>query len=337
MLQLKNPTPLKAGIGLFPDAHGVDTLYVAVRATFVFAGGTLALAEKQEPLKLADEYWGEPGTSSVKHAADLHLGKLTTDVAMIGEAVSPGEKFVPELDVSLSVGPVSKIVRIYGDREWSGLLGRSLSSPVPFQRMPLLYERAFGGVTSYDEKKDEMVLDRRNPVGVGFGLRKAPEDKAQKKLPNLEDPAQLISGPGDKPKPAGFGYLAPGWEPRIHYAGTYDEAWQEKRAPYLPKDFDARFFNAAHPDLVCPEYLQGGEPVRVSNASPELFECKLPRVELKVEVDVASSTERPKMNLQTVLIEPEPRRIGLVWLGAVPCDKKTLLVKEARIDLGKLA
>lgn len=336
MLQLRNETPFKAGMAIFPDADGVDTLYVAIRATFTVKGAAVEVAEVQEPVRLADEYFGEPDQSSLKHAADLHLGKPSTDVVLLGEAVAPGGEPVPELDVVLSVGPVQKVVRVFGDREWSGLFGSSISKPKPFTRMPLLYERAFGGVVHFDEKKNETQLDWRNPVGVGFGKRKAPGDQAMRGLPNLEAPASLISSPRDRPPPAGFGPIAPFWEPRRSFAGTYDDAWQARRAPFLPKDFQARFFNAAHPDLVCKRYLRGGEPVQIINASPSPLRFNLPACALDVAVKIDGSSERPAMNLQTVVLEPLLRRVGLVWFGAVGCDKKPLKVSEVQIGMKKL-
>lgn len=336
MLQIKNETPFKIGMAIFPDADGVDTLYVAIRATFTMAGGKLAVAEAQPPVRLADEYRGEPGTSSLTHAADLHLGKPTTDVALLGEAWAPGGKSAPAVDVSLSVGPVHKVVRVFGEREWSGLLGSSISAPVPFEKIPLLYERAFGGVLSYDESKDQSILDWRNPVGVGPGKRKAPGDKARRLLPNLEDPAHLLKSPRDRPPPAGFGFIAPSWEPRRSLGGTYDEAWQTRRAPYLPKDFQPRFFNAAHPDLVSKRYLRGGELVQVHNASPSPLRFNLPACDLDLAVRIDGATERPPLTLQTVVIEPSERKLGLVWLGALGCDKKPLKVSEVKIGIKRL-
>ncbi|WP_437277908.1 DUF2169 domain-containing protein [Sorangium sp. So ce375] len=336
MLQLRNQTPFKASIAVFQDAHGVDTLYVAIRATFTFRGGALRVADAQEPLKLADEYWGEPGQTSLKHAADMHLGKPATDVVLVGEAVAPRGRAVPSLDVSLAVGPVAKVVRVFGDREWRGLLDLRISPPIPFERMPLVYERAFGGVLKHDPEKGPLEIDQRNPVGVGFGLRSAPVEKAVRRLPNLEDPAHLISGVRNRPPPAGFGFIAPSWEPRRRYAGTYDDAWQERRAPYLPADFDARFFNAASPGLICSSHLRGGEPVKVQNAGPDPWDTRLPLCELDVKVAIERDIERPPMRLQTVALEPGAGRLGLVWLGAVGCDKRALKVRLVDIDITRL-
>src|SRR5205823_929885 len=103
------------------------------------------------------------------------------------------------------------------------------------------------------------------PVGRGFVSNSAREDLAEVPLPNLEDPGALITRYQDRPAPAGFGFIAPGWEWRKKYAGTYDDAWLNGRCPLLPADFNPRFYNAAHPDLVSKEFFRGGERIHVTN------------------------------------------------------------------------
>ena len=46
MHRLRNTTPFPAGIDIFPDLDGVDTLYVTLKATFTL-GPALAVAELQ--------------------------------------------------------------------------------------------------------------------------------------------------------------------------------------------------------------------------------------------------------------------------------------------------
>ena len=153
-------------------------------------------------------------------------------------------------------------------------------------------------------------------------------------LPNVEDPKCLIENAGDKASPGGFAFMSPAWLPRRGFAGTYDEAWQKQRAPYLPEDFNPKFFNAAHPNFIFERYLQGGEPVALDNLSrhgPVRF--NLPICRLEAKVTVAGQLETPALNLETVLIEPEEDRLCMTWRGAVPCDKKTLKVEQIDINL----
>lgn len=324
-------------MAVFPNQDGVDTAYVIVRGTFEI-NGTLAVAEKQLPPVAADEYWADPGTSSLKYMSDMHLGKPATDVVLVGRAWTPGGQQAPQVDVLVSVADRQKTVRVFGDRQWrSGMLSPSISPPQPFESMPITYEQAFGGIHEVDPEKQKTLAEDRNPVGVGFRGKRKAKEMIDTPLPNIEDPQHLIRSIGDQPPPAGFGFIAASWLPRRSFAGTYDEAWQKSRAPYLPTDFDPRFFNAAHPDLVFDRFLQGGEPVRVENASrngPLSF--NLPRCQLNIQVKVAGQTQQPPTNLETVLIEPEDNRLSLVWRASVPCDKKVLKVEEIVVDLASM-
>jgi hypothetical protein len=328
MLQLKNSTRFAANMALFPNEAAVDTLYVIVKATFDI-GKDFTLADEQTPPVAADVYWTEAGKSSIKYASDMHIGKPSTDIVMLGHACVPGQKEATQLDVSLSVGKVNKTVRVIGDRQWQD--GR-MTPPAPFTTMAMVYEKAYGGVHIANGKM--AGSETRNPVGRGFaGSRKAAEMNGVP-LPNLEDPRQLISEYSDQPAPACFGFCAPNWHPRVTFAGTYDDAWQTTRAPYLPEDFDRRFFNMAHPDLIYPGYLQGGEPVSISNMHPEgTLKFDLPQVNLISHIHVAKRVEQPEFHLETLLLEPNQRKLSMVWRSAMPCDKQMLKVSEIKIGL----
>jgi hypothetical protein len=337
MLQLKNKTPFQANIAVFPNEQGVDTLYVVVKGTFTL-GQTIELADKQRAVVLADEYWGEPGTSSLKYASEAHLSKPSTDVVVIGEACVPDRRPVTQLDVSIAVADRKKTLRVFGDRRWEkGLFGMRMSEAAPFENMPLVYERSFGGMHVVNRDKNEVVFEPRNPVGRGFAGKRKKDEIDGMKLPNLEDPTSLITKPSHKPAPACCGFVSPSWEPRKSFAGTYDDVWQKTRAPYLPDDFRSQYFNAAHPDLMCPRYLRGGEPVEVMNMSPcGPLRFTLPTCQVEAAVRVAGKTTSSRFNLETVLIEPSVSTLCLTWRAAVPCDKKVLKVEQVEIALQNL-
>ncbi len=82
--------------------------------------------------------------------------------------------------------------------------------------MPLVYERAFGGV---DQKSKHPERDWYwpNPVGTGFAVSR--DNLSGVPLPNVEYPDQLITSWNDRPKPAGFGAVAAHWQPRVGLAG----------------------------------------------------------------------------------------------------------------------
>lgn len=328
MLQVNNTTPFPADITVFPDENAVDTLYVVVKGGFK-VGRQLQLVEDQRGFQLEDEYWADPVSSSLKYPSDGHIGRPATDIGVLGLACAPENREVRQLDVSVQVGDVKKTVRVFGDRQWQGGLS---TSPVPFATMPIVYERAFGGEHVVDGER--LSADSRNPVGSGWRGDRSSRDMENVALPNLEDPARLIQSQEDKPPPAGFGFIAPYWLPRSAYAGTYDAAWQETRAPYLPEDFDRRFLSAASPGLVYNGYLSGGEPVSVTNMHPEgEVRFVLPRVNLACRIDMASQIYAPPFVMETVILEPNNMECWLTWRARLPCDKKTTAINTVAISM----
>src|SRR5207247_3801921 len=105
--------------------------------------------EKQLPVTLADEYYGEPGKTSIKNPSNVSLTKPATDVLLLGTAYPPRGRPVTHMDVSLTAGSLRKTIRVFGDRVWEkrGVLP-SMSNPMPFATMPLVWERAYGGMES---------------------------------------------------------------------------------------------------------------------------------------------------------------------------------------------
>jgi hypothetical protein len=337
VLQLKNTTPFAAVLSLFPDPEGIDTLYVVVKATFELAS-PCKLTAQQVPVRLADEFLGEPGRSSVAQPGDVHLAKPSTDVLVLGRAWAPKGQPVGQLDCSVRVGALEKHVRVFGERSWkSGFFSTSPSAPTPFVSMPLVWERAFGGALVLDEKGDKVLWEPRNPVGRGIAARQKKAEWRAVPVPNLEDPAQPLTRAGQRPTPACFAPLAPSWSPRKEFAGTYDEAWQKNRAPYLPKDFDPRFFQLAPAGLVASAPLVGGEPVELVNLSQAgPVRTSLPGGSPTVSVRIAGRVEAPPPRLELVLIEPDAHRFVLLWRSALRCDKQALRVEEVTIEPGTL-
>ncbi|MCP4494620.1 MAG: DUF2169 domain-containing protein [Gammaproteobacteria bacterium] len=328
MLQLNNKTPFAASMALFANPQCIDTMYAIVKATFNIGPKWTLLDEQIQPVE-ADIYWGEPESSSIKYASDYHTGKPNTDIIMTGLACAPDQQIVKQLDVGLSVGRVSKNIRVFGDRQW--LNGR-ISEPAPFQTMPLVYEKAFGGMHLVDGEVESE--DGRNPLGCGFAGKRSAKQMDGVPLPNLEDPQDLIQQHSQTPMPACFGYCSPAWEPRVNYVGTYDETWQTQRAPYLPEDFDSRFFNMAHPELVYPGYLQGGEAIAITGMHPGGdINFELPKVKLLSQYKINEQLDSAAFNLETLHIEPNLLQLGMTWRAAYPCDKKALKIEEIKVSL----
>jgi hypothetical protein len=330
MAVLENKTGFAGDLLTAQDARGSLYLVLVVRGTFdIDPGGVLVRAEEQEPLCLEDVYYGEPGQSSIKFASDTSLTKQGTDVVMVGSAYAPNGQEVSRMEVELSVGPVTKRVAVFGDREWSRALGLLpvMSRPKAFLKIPLVYERAFGGRDTSHDDPAKHDWDRRNPVGMGFRTHKPLEGLS---VPNIEDPNKLIRDPSDRPAPQGFGFLARDWEPRLSLAGTYDERWQKDQFPLLPEDFDDRFFQAAPPELVCRPHLQGDELVRVVGAVPEgVLETRLPGLAVGVAVHPLHDEDEVRVaQLDTVILRPDESRLNLIWRSAIRCPRKIFDIEE---------
>jgi len=321
VLQFRNKTPFSGLIWLAPDPAGVESVYAVVKGTFSLAAG-MQPAQTQMPVAVEDEYVGEPGRSSICVPSDICLVKPGTDVLLLGHAYAPAGRRITSLDVGLRAGPVQAVLRVFGDRFWErDSFGVTISPPQPFEQMPLVWERAYGGTT-----QDE--TEPRNPVGAGLS------SETGARLPNLEDPRQLIGSPRDRPSPVNFAPTCAHWQPRRSYAGTYDETWQRYRAPYLPADFDPRFFQISPPYLITPNYLQGGEPVEVVGAAPSAaLQFKVPQCVIRITYRLDQGKEVRAAALDTLVIEPDAARVILVWRTALACDKLPLRVREVEAQV----
>lgn len=330
MLQVVNHTPFSASLSVFPDAQGVETVYAVVKATFALGAHGPEVAPQQLPILAADVFWGDPLTSSLRAASEFGLLKPATDVLLTGRAVAPAAD-TRVADVSLRVGPVQRRLRVFGNRQWErGMGGWRPSVPEPWQRMPLRWELAYGGVAP---AADGQVADyeARNPVGRGFVARGAQPQEGQP-LPNLEDPQHLLQEPQDRPPPACLAPVAPTWQPRRGFAGTYDEAWTRQRAPYLPLDFDPRFFHVAPPDLVAPGFLQGGEPVQLLGVAAGPIEFTLPQAGLELGFQFKGRTLPQTPQLEMLLLEPDAGRFQMLWRAALTVDKSLLKLGSVTVN-----
>ncbi len=331
MWQVDNRSPFAAERGWVRDRDGAEVWLVAVKCTFdVRPDGTTEVSKEQMPVLRVPEYHGEPGKSSIKYEADLVHTKKTTDVLVVGHAHAPGGKPVTELDVGFRVGPVQKLLRVFGNRTW-GASGPT--KPEPFLKMPLVYERAFGGVDTGSDNP-ERDWDWRNPLGTGFAVEK--EHLSDRLLPNIEYPKACMQAWSDRPPPAGFGAIGSHWQPRAGLAGTYDDNWMKTRQPLLPDDFDDHFFQCAPADQQAPEFLRGGEPVVLLRLTPSGdLRFLLPKVYLGFETRFYDGSREVHKNrkLHTVILEPDFPRVSLVWHTALPCHFKVQKLERTIVTL----
>ncbi len=332
MWQLDNRTPFAAERTWVRDRDGAEIWLVAAKCTFdIKPDGSTEVATEQPPVIMAPEYYdpSKPVQSSLKYDTDLVRTKPTTDVLVSGHAYAPGGKLIEEMEVSLRVGSIQKRLHVTGDRVWQG---RSPSRPRQFVKMPLVYERAYGGVDPGSKDGPNPQWDERNPLGTGYALSRKVIDGL--KLPNIEYPDQLIRKWDDRPTPAGVGPICGHWKSRVSLAGTYDDWWQQERFPLLPQDFDDRYFQSAPVDQQAPEFFIGRETVTLQNLTPNgRLQFQLPHVRLGFETFFSTGErqvhERPK--LHSVIVDADLSKVSIVWHTALSCHPKVHKLMKTRI------
>jgi hypothetical protein len=274
-MDIKNNTPFEF-IGLPNyDKEGFEVFTNIVKGTYTISTHrSLAIADDQVPITMADEYWGEPGVSPVKYESDLAVYKPSTDLILLGFAYPYKGKKIKKADVNFGVGSTKK--------------NATVKSSQTADRLPLYLMDNF---------------------------------RAKKSFFNSN-------------KPNGFGFYPKQYKPRIQYAGTYDDQWQKERCPFLPKDFDYRFFQAAYPELITPKYLRGDESFFAENVSPNgPIVSDLPGINIRVKTIFEQKVIEENAQLDTVILEPEENRVSLLWRQMIPCQGMIMDIRGFEINM----
>jgi len=260
--------------------------------------------------------------------------KPSTDVLVQGTAFST-RGAVPLLDTGVSVGPLRKRVRAWGERTIHVAPGGGLSfsQPTPFTEVALTWELAYGG---RDEVAEKRLLAPRQPLGARADRRHRtlayPRNRWGRgyflnvDVDRIEGtPAPRLEAPEDPVQPD-----------RLLAADPRD--WKQRPAPacYAPMDcatfprasfvlrnpdarLDARVANCA-PEGLSGARLHGNERVTLWNLHPkhEMLELDLPadRPRLLLEPPGCGIRELPAL-LQTVLLEPAGERVTLTWTATL--------------------
>jgi hypothetical protein len=333
MFLVDNRTPYAADRTSIIDKRGAVLWVVVVKATYdITPDGGTTLARDQVPPTLVPVHHGDPARSSVLYETDLVPPKPATDILVTGHAHAPGGRPCTEFTVGFDLAGLRKVLVVRGDRRFARFLGAVVrpGPMTPVVRVPLVYERAYGGFDDRDPDPARQRLDARNPVGCGVAARA--EHLVGQPVANFEYPGADVTRAG----PAGFGPIASHWKPRSDHAGTYDAAWVRSRKPLLPEDFDERHFNCAPAD----QQLRGGLPrdarLLLHNLSPRgTVSIAIPRVHLRYTTFFTRAARQPHLHhrgkLNTILAEPEQGRLTLVWSTALDCGRDVDHIKATRV------
>jgi hypothetical protein len=301
---LENRTPFAAATHVQANAEGQEVLLAMFSASFEASeqGAELKPADEQLPVMFGDVPFGDPALSSNRYEADIVPAKPMAEVIVNGTAHAPKGNPVREMQVGLRIGNVRKMLNIVGDRIYDT---GSYSAPHPFRTMPIVYERAYGGTAP------DGSADQRNPVGVGFHHVLSTHRAVKTQAPNVTYPGEPFLSPADRPRPAGFGALGRGWQPRIGYSGTYDQAWIDTQWPLPPRDFDPRYNLCAPADQHLPQF-SGREDVSLVGLTPTgRWDFRLPRIVAPLRLVYNDRVEEHAFHADTVIIEPDLWRVTL--------------------------
>ncbi len=327
---------------------GGDIFAVLVKRTYdMRADGLLERCEKARPFTAVDQYYdgGDAETSTVQHECDLVPFKAATDVVCVGSAWAPGGIAVTHMDVSLSVSGVTRTLRVIGDRRCLYRQGGLplFTDPAPFVWMPIRYDNAYGGEDHFSNPELAFHYPR-NFRGKGVVVRNIPEAVEGLPLPNLEDPADLLTPErllihdpdlwNDAPLPQGLGWFPKTFYPRCSFVGSIpgrmdpDTVMREERLGLVPQrqiarfrqrklpSFDVRFNNGASPGLALP-YLAGRETVLLQGLHPDgPLTLELPGDVPGMTLDIGAGETALDPVLQTVCIRMDDVQVDLVWAGA---------------------
>lgn len=295
---INNTSPYAAESIIAPDKS--VAAIVKVTCTFSPDGG-VGIAPDQKPVLFGDVYAGDPGRSSIKYASDAVPEKSSTDISLIGHAYAPDKTPVSKLATALQAGNNHKIVHVTGDRFWKwSLISITKTRPRPFLKMPLVYERAFGGKDFTHKKEKKHEVYPANPVGTGFVVNKTKQNINALRLANLENRKNEIKNWYDRPFPACYGPININWHPRVKFSNP-------------------AIFNSAPSGLIAKGFFKGTEPITLTNLHPEKEHIKfnLPGIKITTAFIYEHGTYKPEPKLDTLVIEPDENLFTMVYRSKI--------------------
>ncbi|WBS02110.1 DUF2169 domain-containing protein [Pseudoduganella sp. SL102] len=330
---MTNQTPLPATLRPYRDHSLQSHVLVIAKATWRLSTGRLAPAEQQAGLHMQavsvclGDLDLDPVQTKILESRladqvvwldhDLAPPKPAFDVIVAGYATAPAGHARLSIDAGIRIGNHKAGMRAFAPRYWHRLwLGYEARPVGPMvARVPLSYALA-----DWDS---------------GFaGGEPAEQGDRPVYLPWIEA-LDAASRPRRHARvPAGLGFWPENAAHRSMYSGTYDDAWQQERAPDLPADFDPRFYNCAHKDLQLPAPPIPGTPIRLVHLGQQpAIDCAFPSLSLAVQARTAAGHTHPALPMtpDTLVIEPEHDRLSVVWRVLIPAGAQADSVRTVRL------
>jgi len=306
-LRIVKETPFEFGFLHWQVRPPEGAMMVFLKGTFDLVHDGVCTVAAEQALITGPLHWDDDPSQSLRFDSDFAVVKPRAECHFVGHAHAPGADAVGSLLAGFRVGAVTRNVAVFGDRTFDGY--GAVTAPVPFHTVPIRWERAFGG--------DGFA---RNPLGRGLAAVDT-EQGRRVLLPNLEDAAELMSSPGDRPRPTCFGPVPPTWAERTRRSGTYNQRWLKTRWPWLPEDFDYGYYNSAPAPQQIDGYWRGDEALGLQHlaASRTVLRSRLPGLrgrcfaELR-RGDALDFVEVP-LRLDTIVVDGDREQCQCLWRG----------------------
>lgn len=324
-MDLVNSTPIPAVIYVSGDDDNAPrTAIVVAKATFRMEGDSKVALERDEPFPIFVE--DHPTDLGLQPRDNLPKVDPTFEVLLLGRAHAPGGKPVSEMKVALTLGVVRREIVVIGDRVWEGEGKKARPSrPAPFQSMPLVFERAFGGRAEVliDVESPVEVVDPLNPDGKGFNhveqarnigqIMKSPKGfpryETTRELPNLEDPNHRIRRWEDSQVPTC-------WACAPLHSGMLAERLrrkQEANPDRVLKLGEPEMLHRAHPDWIIETPPAGQEVVLEGLTAEGIFGFRLPELKVVCDLQLGEETRSLELVPRTLMLLPEDRKFYIVY------------------------
>jgi hypothetical protein len=330
-MDLVNTTALAARLDVGGSgSSGRRRGLVVAKATFrIHTDGTTSL-DTQDPFPL---FHPEAETLlGLLPRDDLPRNDGAFEVSLFGAAYAPGGVPVESMRVALSLGSVRKEIAVFGDRQWRGDgPGATISRPERFLRMPLTWQRAFGGTTDVlvDVDSPVEVAHPENPLGIGLDPATTaasldefltcpagyPRFERSRNLPNLEDPSAPITRWEDAPPPVCWGALPAG------------SALRGRSSSVL---------HQAHPDWVLERAPTAGERVSMVGMSPAgSIMFGMPALSVHLDYVLGDRSGSRELTPHALVLLPEEHRFYVVYRQPFQIDAPTGEQRAARLRIAK--
>lgn len=269
---------------------------VICKASFAFVPGGEMTLIAPEPIQRTDSNTAGPFSSTCR-ANEIAPQLRAVDVMMTGHAY-PADAHATQGTVRLTLQNETGALLDRGAFTLGKLdLATGLRGPV--QRVPLGYERAYGGIGCAE-----------NPLGVGFGAN-------ANEAPNLVHPQQADQVTSFAAVPSLF-------PSRKRLLGELPRSVLSQRVVELPSDFNWGYFQAAPPSQQLAE-LRGGEWLSIEGVllGQPLMQTRIPRLQGLARVHAAFEgqldvAETLALRLDMLQIDADHAQCHIVWRGTFP-------------------